>query len=112
MAAQHEHNDGSHEEHAVPKLWCTPIKHTKVAAGPSPRYPGGEPPPPPPLTLPPLAALLAAAPAGCCLPSQVVHLIRHGQGTHNVAGHADAREYKSFEWLDAHLTAEGWRQVG
>ncbi|PRW45389.1 phosphoglycerate mutase 1 isoform X2 [Chlorella sorokiniana] len=43
--------------------------------------------------------------------TKVVHFIRHGEGFHNVAGHADPEEYKSFEYLDAHLTDFGWRQA-
>ena len=27
-----------------------------------------------------------------------IHFIRHGQGFHNVAGHADHENYKSEEW--------------
>jgi hypothetical protein len=36
---------------------------------------------------------------------------RHGQGYHNVAGHANHENYKSEDWFDAHLTPEGWRQA-
>ena len=69
---------------------------------------------------------------------QVVHLIRHGQGFHNVAGHRDPAQYLSYDWCvlrghlkscvdsakpcvatlpaclrreDAHLTEYGWQQV-
>ena len=42
---------------------------------------------------------------------QVIHLIRHGEGFHNAAGHRDANEYGSCEWLDAHLTPTGWQQA-
>ena len=43
---------------------------------------------------------------------QIVHLVRHGQGYHNVAGEAEEDLYKSYDFLDAHLTAKGWEQVG
>lgn len=42
---------------------------------------------------------------------QVIHFIRHGEGFHNVAGHVDHENYKGWEWEDAHLTANGWRQA-
>ena len=42
---------------------------------------------------------------------QVVHLIRHGQGYHNVVGEMDERNYASWEHEDAHLTEKGWSQV-
>ena len=29
---------------------------------------------------------------------QVIHLVRHGQGFHNVAGHKDSAQYLSFDW--------------
>jgi len=44
-------------------------------------------------------------------PPQTIHLIRHGEGFHNVAGHADVAEYRSYTWQDAHLTPRGWRQA-
>jgi len=40
-----------------------------------------------------------------------VHLIRHGQGYHNVYGEADEKAYKSGKYMDAHLTELGWQQV-
>lgn len=43
---------------------------------------------------------------------QIVHLIRHGQGFHNVAGEAQYELYKSWDYEDAHLTERGWQQVG
>ncbi|KAI7841457.1 hypothetical protein COHA_004852 [Chlorella ohadii] len=43
--------------------------------------------------------------------TKVVHFIRHGEGFHNVAGHANHENYKSFDYLDAHLTDFGWRQA-
>ena len=45
-----------------------------------------------------------------CAP-QTVHLIRHGQGYHNVYGEADEEAYKSGKYTDAHLTRLGWQQV-
>ena len=30
--------------------------------------------------------------------TKTIHLIRHGEGFHNVAGHADHDQYKSEEW--------------
>jgi broad specificity phosphatase PhoE len=42
---------------------------------------------------------------------QIVHLIRHGQGYHNVYGEADEEAYKSGKYTDAHLTRLGWQQV-
>lgn len=41
----------------------------------------------------------------------VVHFIRHGEGFHNVAGRANHDNYKSPDYLDAHLTAFGWQQA-
>ncbi len=49
-----------------------------------------------------------------CIPlrhTKIVHLIRHGQGFHNVAGHADPALYRSWDYYDAHLTDLGWKQV-
>ena len=51
--------------------------------------------------------------------TKVVHLIRHGEGEHNLAvERAGGRElpsahalYKSWEYEDAQLTARGWEQV-
>ena len=40
-----------------------------------------------------------------------MHLIRHGQGFHNVYGEADEEAYKSGKYTDAHLTELGWKQV-
>ena len=42
---------------------------------------------------------------------QIVHLVRHGQGFHNVAGEAKEELYKSWDFEDAHLTEKGWQQV-
>eukprot|EP00798_Chlamydomonas_sp_ICE-L_P011676 gene11676-34398_t len=43
--------------------------------------------------------------------TKTVHLIRHGEGFHNVAGLRDHDEYASDEWFDAHLTEKGWTQA-
>eukprot|EP00208_Stichococcus_sp_RCC1054_P007692 CAMPEP_0206140788 /NCGR_PEP_ID=MMETSP1473-20131121/10648_1 /ASSEMBLY_ACC=CAM_ASM_001109 /TAXON_ID=1461547 /ORGANISM="Stichococcus sp, Strain RCC1054" /LENGTH=295 /DNA_ID=CAMNT_0053535073 /DNA_START=138 /DNA_END=1025 /DNA_ORIENTATION=+ len=43
--------------------------------------------------------------------NKIVHLVRHGQGFHNVAGEADALEYASEKYFDAHLTELGWKQA-
>lgn len=42
---------------------------------------------------------------------QVLHLIRHCQGYHNVAGKVDPGAYRSFDYWDAHLTQLGWQQA-
>ncbi|EFJ26773.1 hypothetical protein SELMODRAFT_231879 [Selaginella moellendorffii] len=42
---------------------------------------------------------------------KIIHLVRHAQGFHNVAGEADHRAYESYEFLDASLTPMGWDQV-
>lgn len=42
--------------------------------------------------------------------SKVIHLVRHGQGFHNVAGEIDYKNYLSAEYLDASLTDLGWQQ--
>lgn len=41
----------------------------------------------------------------------MLHLIRHGQGYHNVAGTADPSEWRSWAWEDAGLTEVGWEQA-
>ena len=43
--------------------------------------------------------------------TKVLHLIRHGQGYHNVAGGADPVAYRHWDWEDAHLTPAGWQQA-
>lgn len=43
--------------------------------------------------------------------TKIIHLIRHGQGYHNVAGHANPEAYKSIDFMDAHLTPYGWAQA-
>ncbi|XP_057812978.2 phosphoglycerate mutase-like protein 1 isoform X2 [Cryptomeria japonica] len=42
---------------------------------------------------------------------KILHLVRHGQGYHNVAGEKDFEAYMSPEFLDASLTPLGWEQV-
>lgn len=43
--------------------------------------------------------------------TKTVHFIRHGEGYHNVAGHADPELYRDEDYFDAHLTELGWRQA-
>jgi len=42
---------------------------------------------------------------------KTLHLVRHAEGFHNVAGAVDYAAYKLERFLDAHLTSEGWRQA-
>ncbi|MBA0566022.1 hypothetical protein Golob_010873, partial [Gossypium lobatum] len=42
---------------------------------------------------------------------KTLHLVRHAQGVHNVAGEIDHAAYSSEEYFDAHLTPLGWQQV-
>lgn len=42
---------------------------------------------------------------------KTVHLVRHAQGVHNVAGEKNHDAYNSYEFFDAHLTSLGWEQV-
>ncbi|BBN16949.1 hypothetical protein MPTK1_7g10690 [Marchantia polymorpha subsp. ruderalis] len=42
---------------------------------------------------------------------KTIHLVRHGQGFHNVAGESDFKAYLSPDYFDASLTAKGWQQV-
>lgn len=42
---------------------------------------------------------------------KTLHLVRHAQGIHNVAGEKDHSAYLSEELFDAHLTPLGWEQV-
>ncbi|KAH9300670.1 hypothetical protein KI387_012253, partial [Taxus chinensis] len=43
---------------------------------------------------------------------KTLHLVRHAQGYHNVAGEKDHKAYLSYEFVDASLTPLGWQQVG
>lgn len=42
---------------------------------------------------------------------KTLHLVRHGQGYHKVAGEKDHGAYMSTEFFDASLTPLGWQQV-
>ncbi|XP_021861221.1 phosphoglycerate mutase-like protein 1 [Spinacia oleracea] len=42
---------------------------------------------------------------------KTIHLVRHAQGFHNVAGDKDVEAYLSYDYLDASLTSRGWEQV-
>ncbi|KAI9200660.1 hypothetical protein LWI28_011289 [Acer negundo] len=42
---------------------------------------------------------------------KTVHLVRHAQGIHNVAGEKNHDAYSSYDYFDAHLTQLGWQQV-
>lgn len=42
---------------------------------------------------------------------KTIHLVRHAQGFHNVAGEKDHSAYLSPELFDAQLTPLGWKQV-
>ncbi|XP_039050420.1 phosphoglycerate mutase-like protein 1 isoform X2 [Hibiscus syriacus] len=42
---------------------------------------------------------------------KTLHLVRHAQGVHNVAGEKDPAACSSEEYFDAHLTPLGWQQV-
>ncbi|TXG52615.1 hypothetical protein EZV62_021784 [Acer yangbiense] len=42
---------------------------------------------------------------------KTVHLVRHAQGIHNVAGEKNHDAYLSYDYFDAHLTPLGWQQV-
>ncbi|KAL2489072.1 Phosphoglycerate mutase-like protein 2 [Forsythia ovata] len=42
---------------------------------------------------------------------KTIHLVRHAQGIHNVAGELDHSAYLSPDLFDAHLTPLGWQQV-
>lgn len=42
--------------------------------------------------------------------SKVIHIVRHGQGFHNVAGELDHANYMSWDYADASLTELGWQQ--
>ncbi|XP_024532652.1 phosphoglycerate mutase-like protein [Selaginella moellendorffii] len=42
---------------------------------------------------------------------KIIHLVRHAQGYHNVAGEVDIASYNDYALLDASLTPNGWNQV-
>lgn len=42
---------------------------------------------------------------------KIIHVVRHGQGYHNVAGNVDLKNYESWDFVDASLTELGWRQT-
>ncbi|GAB4839093.1 hypothetical protein Ancab_028621 [Ancistrocladus abbreviatus] len=42
---------------------------------------------------------------------KTLHVVRHAQGFHNVAGEIDPKAYLSYDLLDASLTPVGWEQV-
>ncbi|XP_061370127.1 phosphoglycerate mutase-like protein 1 isoform X2 [Gastrolobium bilobum] len=42
---------------------------------------------------------------------KTIHLVRHGQGIHNVEGDKNYNAYLNPEYFDAHLTPLGWQQV-
>ncbi|XP_070026839.1 phosphoglycerate mutase-like protein 1 isoform X2 [Nicotiana tabacum] len=42
---------------------------------------------------------------------KTIHLVRHGQGIHNVEGDKNYKAYLSPEYFDAYLTTLGWQQV-
>ncbi|XP_057867486.1 phosphoglycerate mutase-like protein [Cryptomeria japonica] len=42
---------------------------------------------------------------------KILHMVRHAQGYHNVAGEKDHKAYLSYEFVDASLTPLGWQQV-
>lgn len=43
--------------------------------------------------------------------NKIVHLVRHGQGFHNVAGELTEDLYRDEMYFDAQLTARGWKQA-
>ncbi|XP_054799007.1 phosphoglycerate mutase-like protein 1 isoform X2 [Prosopis cineraria] len=42
---------------------------------------------------------------------KTLHLVRHAQGIHNVAGEKNHEAYLSYDYFDAQLTPLGWKQV-
>ncbi|KAI6678267.1 hypothetical protein NL676_039063 [Syzygium grande] len=42
---------------------------------------------------------------------KTLHLVRHGQGIHNVEGDKNYKTYMNPDYFDAHLTPLGWQQV-
>ncbi|KAM0932198.1 putative histidine phosphatase superfamily, clade-1 [Dioscorea sansibarensis] len=43
--------------------------------------------------------------------SKTLHLVRHAQGIHNVAGEKDHVAYSSLKFFDACITSLGWSQI-
>lgn len=43
--------------------------------------------------------------------TKTLHIIRHGEGFHNVAARQDRDAYRNWNYSDAHLTANGWKQA-
>jgi hypothetical protein len=88
----------AHQQQQKPSLTLLPRRHTKVCR--------------PSCVLSDRQTVTVRAMTSVGLLPQIVHLVRHGQGYHNVAGEAEEDLYKSYDFLDAHLTAKGWGQVG
>ncbi|XP_014516920.1 phosphoglycerate mutase-like protein 1 isoform X3 [Vigna radiata var. radiata] len=42
---------------------------------------------------------------------KTIHLVRHGQGIHNVEGDKNYDAYMKSEYFDAHITPLGWQEV-
>ncbi|XP_039003400.1 phosphoglycerate mutase-like protein 1 [Hibiscus syriacus] len=45
------------------------------------------------------------------VPHKLVHLVRHAQGLHNLEPDRNRDPLTSFEFIDAQLTSQGWKQV-
>ena len=88
----------AHQKQQTPSLTLLPRRHTKVCIVPC--------------ALSDRQTVTVRVLSSAGLLPQIVHLVRHGQGYHNVAGEAEEDLYKSYDFLDAHLTAKGWGQVG
>ncbi|GLJ30051.1 hypothetical protein SUGI_0594280 [Cryptomeria japonica] len=57
---------------------------------------------------------MSETPDSCLYPlhyCKTLHMVRHAQGYHNVAGEKDDKAYLSYEFVDASLTPLGWQQV-
>lgn len=74
----------------------------------APTTAAGPPPPPRDAERAPNPPPLLLLPSRRC---KTLHLVRHAEGFHNVAGALDYANYKLERFLDAHLTREGWRQA-